>query len=80
MQEAGSQWDLRSLATLPIFLMMAGVILFLFLVPIVKLLRRTGHHAMWCLFAIVPGLNLVAFWVFAFKPWPTDSASVKVAK
>jgi hypothetical protein len=48
------------------------VLLFLLLVPVVKLLRRTGHHPVWCLFAIVPGLNLIAFWLFAFKPWPTD--------
>jgi hypothetical protein len=48
------------------------VLLFLLLVPVVKLLRRTGHHPVWCLFAIVPGLNLIAFWLFAFKSWPTD--------
>jgi hypothetical protein len=48
------------------------VLLFLLLVPVVKLLRRTRHHPVWCLFAIVPGLNLIAFWLFAFKRWPTD--------
>jgi hypothetical protein len=49
--------------------------LFLVLVPLVKLLRRTGHNPAWCLFAIFPGLNLIAFWHFAFKPWPTDKKS-----
>jgi hypothetical protein len=48
------------------------ILLFLLLVPVVKLLRRTGHHPVWGLFAIVPALNLIAFWLFAFKPWPTD--------
>jgi hypothetical protein len=80
MQEAATSWDLRSLVTFPRFLMMGGVTLFVFLMPIIKLLRRTGHHAIWCLFALVPGLNLVAFWIFAFKPWPTDRASVKAAE
>ena len=41
MQQAGPNWDLRSLTTLPNCLAM-GVILFVFLVPIVKLLRRTA--------------------------------------
>ena len=51
------------------------IFLFLLLVPVVKLLHRTGHHPLWCLVATVPALNLVAFWFFAFKPWPTDKKS-----
>ncbi len=80
MQEAATSWDLRSLVMFPKFLVMAGLTLFVFFVPIIKLLRRTGHHAIWCLFALVPGLNLIAFWIFAFKPWPTDRASVKAVE
>jgi hypothetical protein len=53
-------------------MMYLAVWLFLFLVPVVKLLRRTGHNPLWSLFAIFPGVNLIAFWLFAFKPWPTD--------
>jgi hypothetical protein len=48
------------------------VFLFVLLVPVVKLLRRTGHQPVWCLFALFPGLNIIAFWFFAFKPWPAD--------
>jgi hypothetical protein len=42
------------------------------LFPVVKLLRRTGHHPLWCLLAIFPGVNLIAFWFFAYKAWPID--------
>ena len=77
VQEATS-WDVRSFITFPFVLMMVGVFLFVLLVPIVKLLRRTGHHAIWCLLAILPGLNFIAFWIFAFKPWPTDKTSAKI--
>lgn len=69
---AGTQWDLRSFTTFPVLCVMLGVPLFLFLVPIIKLLRRTGHHALWCLLAIFPVLNLIALWIFAYEPWPTD--------
>jgi len=72
MQVTATSYDLRSFFTEPIFATILCVSLFLFLVPIIKLLRRTGHHPLWSLFAIFPGLNLIAFWFFAFKPWPAD--------
>jgi hypothetical protein len=74
MQEASSV-GIRSLFTYINFVMMSVVFLFLVLVPVIKLLRRTGHSALWCLFAIFPGANVIAFSIFAFKPWPTDAKS-----
>jgi hypothetical protein len=72
VQEA--QVDLRSLPRhFGLFVLL--VFLFLLLVPIVKLLRRTGHHPVWCILALFPVLNLGALWLFAFKPWPTDKQS-----
>ena len=70
------QWDVRSFITFPVVLMMVGVFVFVLLVSIAKLLRRTGHHAIWCLLALLPGLNFIAFWIFAFKPWPLRSEAV----
>jgi hypothetical protein len=69
MQEAVAM-DLRSLRVL--FLVLSFVSLFVLFVPLAKLLRRTGHNPLWSLVAIFPGLNLIAFWFFAFKPWPVD--------
>ncbi len=60
--------DIRSLFTLPIVMTILGVSIFLLWVPVIKVLRRTGHHPLWCLFAIFPGLNLIALCLFAFKP------------
>jgi hypothetical protein len=66
--------DLRSLPRhFGLFVLL--VFLFLLLVPIVKLLRRTAHHPVWCILALFPVLNLGALWLFAFKPWPTDKQS-----
>jgi hypothetical protein len=69
MQEAVAM-DLRSLRVL--FLVLSFVSLFVLFVPLAKLLRRTGHNPLWSLVAIFPGLNLIAFWFFAFKLWPVD--------
>lgn len=63
-----TSWDLRAFG-FPIFEVILGVFIFLFLVPVIKLLLRTGHNPFWCLFALFPGLNFIAFWVFAFKRW-----------
>jgi hypothetical protein len=66
--------DIRSLRILSLVLLLVS--LFVLSVPLAKLLRRTGHNPLWCLFAIFPGLNLIAFWFFAFKPWPTDKEPI----
>jgi hypothetical protein len=77
MQETATSWDIRALLmNFPLFAVPTLIIfLFLLLAPVIKLLRRTGHNPLWCLFAIIPGLNAIAFWIFAFKPWPTDKKS-----
>jgi hypothetical protein len=71
MQEPAIGWDVRSLfANLPLAMMAAFLVLAL--VPVINLLRRTGHNPVWCLLAIFPGVNVIAWWFFAFKSWPTD--------
>jgi hypothetical protein len=76
VEEQMETWDIRSMYPLrEIFahpLLFLVVFLFLFLPPAEKILRRTGHNSLWCVFALFPVLNLGAFWFFAFKSWPTD--------
>jgi hypothetical protein len=55
-----------------LFVVVLLVSIFVLFVPVAKLLGCTGHNPFWCLFVIFPGLNLLAFWFFAFKPWPAD--------
>jgi hypothetical protein len=72
LQEPSTGWDIRSMLSGPYLTIVLLVFLFLFLAPVMKLLRRTGHNPLWCLLAIVPAVNLIALWFFAFKPWPSD--------
>jgi hypothetical protein len=79
MQAPTTSYDIRSLMSYPsVVAAMLSVSLLVLLVPVIKLLRRTGHSAFWCLLALFPGLNVIALWVFAFKPWPTDAKSSNV--
>ena len=76
MQGEAVAYDVRSFFNYESLALTVGVLLFLVLVPVAKLLRRTGHNAAWCLLSIIPGFNFIAFSLFAFKPWPTDKARI----
>ena len=56
-------------------LLLLFVFLFFVVVPVVQILRCTGHNPVLCLLALVPGLNFLAFWFLAFKPWSTEKKS-----
>jgi hypothetical protein len=36
----------------------------------VRIIRRTGHSGWWLLAGLIPVLNLIMLWVFAFARWP----------
>lgn len=42
----------------------------LVLPPVAMVLRKTGRSRLWCILVLVPLLNLVALWVFAYIRWP----------
>ena len=42
----------------------------LFLFPTIKILQKAGYSGWWCVLTMVPILNLILLWVFAFAHWP----------
>ncbi|MGU7779114.1 hypothetical protein [Burkholderia sp. PU8-34] len=46
------------------------VIFVICIYPYVRIVRRTGHSGWWVLTMIVPLLNIIMLWVFAFARWP----------
>jgi membrane protein DedA with SNARE-associated domain len=69
--EEPMQFDIRSLMSAGFwfaFLLWFVIIL----IPVVRLLKRTGHHTAWSLLFVIPLVNVIALWIFAFKSWPTD--------
>ena len=40
-------------------------------VPVANVLHRAGRSRWWTVLAFVPGVNLVALWVFSFTRWPS---------
>jgi predicted PurR-regulated permease PerM len=55
-----------------------GVLLLLFILVAVgyfawccvRILARSGHSRWWALPMVVPGVNLVLIWLFAYARWP----------
>lgn len=51
-------------------IVMLAIILVIVLLPITKILQRTGHSPWWGLLLFIPPLNLIGLWVLAFVRWP----------
>ena len=48
-----------------------GFIVFM-LVPAWKIVTKAGYNGAWAIVGVVPLLNIVMLWVFAFSKWPID--------
>jgi len=46
-----------------IFLIIIGI-------PVAKILHQAGYSRWWTILAIIPVVNLISLWVFAFLRWP----------
>ena len=58
---------MRGLFGLLIVLLVVGI-------PVRQILLRTGFSQWWTLLVLVPLVNLVALWIFAFSCWPRQSS------
>jgi uncharacterized membrane protein YhaH (DUF805 family) len=45
-------------------------VLVLYFLPIVKILQKAGYSGWWSLIVLVPLVNIIMFYVFAFADWP----------
>ena len=50
---------------------LVGVIIVV-LYPVGRILGRLGFSPFWSLLALVPLVNFISLWVFAFIDWPRD--------
>lgn len=64
--------DLEAVGPLLIYLFALIIYFVIFGVPVMQLLARTGHSRFWILIALVPLVNIIFLWVWAFKRWPID--------
>ena len=56
--------------SLVVRLVIVIVVAVVYFVPLVKILNKAGYSGWWSLLVVVPLVNIVMFWVFAFADWP----------
>jgi ATP/ADP translocase len=44
----------------------------LFVIPAVKIVRKAGYSGWWVVASLIPFVNVIMFWVFAFARWPLE--------
>ncbi len=49
-----------------VFIVVAAI----YFVPVVKILNRAGYSGWWSLLGLLPIVNVIALWVFAYAKWP----------
>ena len=47
----------------------------LWIPPVDMIIKKAGHSPFWALLGLIPGVNLVALYVFAFTQWPSQKSS-----
>ena len=57
----------------PIFLLVGVVV---YIVPLWRITQKAGFPGVLSLLMLVPVLNLVLLWVFAFIKWPVERTDV----
>jgi len=52
--------------------LMILIYLTVIIVPCWRIVSRAGYSGAWSLLALVPLLNVILLWVFAFVRWPIE--------
>ncbi|HTV84793.1 MAG TPA: hypothetical protein VME63_05280 [Dyella sp.] len=42
------------------------------IIPLWRIISKAGYNGAWALLAIVPLVNLIMLYVFAFNTWPSE--------
>ncbi len=53
------------------------IILFFILIPLLvfrPIAKKAGYSGWWALAMVIPLVNLIMIWVFAFATWPVEKA------
>ena len=59
-------------------LFFAPIIYLLIGYPVLLILRKAGYSGWFSLICAIPGVNIIALWIFAFADWPARPTSTTV--
>lgn len=61
-------------------ILIAFVIIALVLWTCARISRKAGFSGWWSLLMLIPLVNIVMIWVFAFVQWPAETGKANVAE
>ena len=61
-------------------ILILAIFLVLYIWLPVRILHRAGYSGWWVILAIIPLVNIIMLWIFAFSTWPATRPSSDVAK
>ncbi|MBK5911660.1 hypothetical protein CCR85_09195 [Rhodothalassium salexigens] len=53
-------------------LVQLAIVLVLIIPPLWRVVSRAGFAGPWSLLFLIPVVNLIALWIFAFSDWPAE--------
>jgi hypothetical protein len=59
------------LIPITIVVLLSSAPIILSIIATIRIIQRAGYSGWWILVTFVPILNVLAFWYFAFGPWPS---------
>ena len=60
--------------------LIVGIAIFVYGIPMARIIRRAGYSRLWVIAFFVPVLNVIALWILAFVRWPaTAPTSVQIS-
>jgi len=57
-----------------LFLVLAVIAFFLWMT--VRILHKAGYSGWWSLLTLIPIVNIIVIWIFAFSSWPALRARI----
>jgi hypothetical protein len=51
------------------------VIAAIYFIPTIKILNKAGYTGWWSVLSLIPLVNIIMLWVFAFADWPSLQGS-----
>ncbi len=57
------------------FIVVLFLSIFLFYMPVFRILRKMGYSGWWCLLPLVPFGSIIGLWILATATWPIEQRS-----
>lgn len=65
------------MALSPFHWMIVLIVVPVILLPLARILKRTGHSGWWALLYFVPLVGWIGLWVFAYARWPAVDSEAR---